>query len=66
MESKNLDLIVVNNPLQQGAGFGTETNIVSIIHRDGKVEELQQMSKRAVAMRILDKVKRLTGHRIEG
>ena len=65
LESKNLDLIVVNNPLQQGAGFGTETNIVSIIHRDGTVEELQQMSKRAVAMKILDKVKRLTGHQIE-
>jgi len=53
---KNLDLVVLNNPLEPGAGFGTDTNIVTLIDAAGKVEKLPLMSKREVADKILDRV----------
>jgi len=53
---KNLDMVVLNNPLVEGAGFGTDTNVVSIIGRDGKVEPLPKMSKLEVAGEILRRV----------
>jgi len=49
---KNLDFIVVNNPRQDGAGFNTDTNIVSFVER-GKVTDLPLLSKDDVARRIL-------------
>jgi len=54
---KKCDLIVANNVSEAGAGFGTETNIVSVYGRGGFVEHLPQMTKRAVAERLLDIVK---------
>jgi phosphopantothenoylcysteine decarboxylase/phosphopantothenate--cysteine ligase len=54
--SKNLDWIVLNNPLESGAGFGTETNRVTLISRSGQVEELPLMSKQEVARAILERV----------
>jgi phosphopantothenoylcysteine decarboxylase/phosphopantothenate--cysteine ligase len=56
LTSKHLDLIVVNNPLREGAGFGTDTNIVTVITADGGIEELPRMSKFDVANEILDRV----------
>lgn len=56
LESKNLDWIVLNNPLEPGAGFGTETNRVTLISRSGQVEELPLMSKQEVARTILERV----------
>ncbi len=56
LESKNLDWIVLNNPLEPGAGFGTKTNRVTLISRSGKVEELPLMSKQDVARAILERV----------
>ncbi len=56
LKEKNLDLIVLNNPLIQGAGFGADTNIVTIINAKGNVENLPLMTKRDVADKILDKV----------
>ncbi|UCE05184.1 MAG: bifunctional phosphopantothenoylcysteine decarboxylase/phosphopantothenate--cysteine ligase CoaBC [bacterium] len=53
---KNLDLIVVNNPLEQGAGFGTDTNIVTLIDARENIEKLPLMSKSEVANKIIDKV----------
>jgi len=53
---KNLDLIVVNNPLEQGAGFGTDTNIVTLIDARGNTEKLSLMSKREVASKVIDKI----------
>lgn len=50
---KNLDLIVANDVGQPGAGFGVDTNIVSIYDRSGLVEELPLLSKDEVARRIL-------------
>jgi phosphopantothenoylcysteine decarboxylase/phosphopantothenate--cysteine ligase len=55
LKRKNLDLIVVNNPLVPGAGFDVETNVVTMIDRAGKVERLPLMSKRDVAARVLKK-----------
>ncbi|MDO8722281.1 MAG: bifunctional phosphopantothenoylcysteine decarboxylase/phosphopantothenate--cysteine ligase CoaBC [Syntrophales bacterium] len=53
---KNMDYIVANSIMGEGAGFQSDTNVVVIISRDGKVEELPQMDKLEVADRILDKI----------
>ena len=53
LESKNVDMIVANSLKTEGAGFGTDTNVVTLIKKDGKTE-LPLMSKIDVAMKILD------------
>jgi len=63
MTKKNMDFIVANDLTQEGAGFRTDTNIINIIARDGKMERLPLMSKTAVADRILDRVKELIDKR---
>ena len=50
---KNLDLIVANNLKQSGAGFGTDTNIVTLMSRNNTLH-LPIMSKEKVATRLLD------------
>lgn len=55
---KNFDIIVVNNIKKEGAGFGSDTNIVSIISRD-KIDDLEIMSKTELAREILDRAKKL-------
>lgn len=52
---KNLDLIVANNVKVAGAGFGTDTNVVTLISRRDS-RSLERMSKEKVAMRILDRL----------
>lgn len=54
LSSKKLDLIVLNNPDEEGAGFGTDTNVVTLIDRRSE-ERLPKMTKYDVANRILDK-----------
>lgn len=54
--SKNLDFIVANDVTQEGAGFSSDTNIVTFISRNGEIEPLEKMSKKLVAVAILDKV----------
>lgn len=54
LESKNVDMIVANSLKTEGAGFGTDTNVVTFITKDGKTE-LPLMTKIDVAMKILDK-----------
>ena len=56
---KNLDLIVVNNLKEPGAGFAAPTNRVSIIDRSGTVEELPLLEKELLAHHILDRVVKL-------
>lgn len=56
LKSKNLDFIVANDVTEEGAGFATDTNIVTFISRNGDVESLPKMSKNEVAAAILDKV----------
>ena len=53
LEKKNVDMIVANNLKVEGAGFGTDTNIVTLITKD-EVRKLPQMSKEDVAAAILD------------
>ena len=55
MIRKNLDLIVVNNLNEPGAGFAVPTNRVSIIERSGEKEELPLMEKEQLAHHILDR-----------
>lgn len=59
VKKKNLDFIVANDLTQEGAGFGTDTNIVKIIDREGNINKYPQMKKDEVANIILDKVKSL-------
>lgn len=54
--SKNVDLMVANNVKTEGAGFGTDTNVVTLISAD-EVTELPIMSKLDVADRLLNKIK---------
>lgn len=53
LAKKNLDLIVANNLKQSGAGFGTDTNVVTLITED-MTRELPLMSKEEVARQLLD------------
>jgi phosphopantothenoylcysteine decarboxylase/phosphopantothenate--cysteine ligase len=55
LRRKRLDLIVLNNPRQAGAGFATETNRVTLVDRHGQVQELELMSKLAVAFKIFER-----------
>lgn len=53
---KNADMIVANNVTTEGAGFGTDTNIVTMYKRDGSAIELPRLSKAETAQRILAEV----------
>lgn len=55
LEKKNADMIVANSLKTEGAGFGTDTNVVTLITRD-KVKEYEMMSKNDVADAILDAI----------
>ncbi len=55
-EAKNLDLLVVNDVNEEGAGFDVDTNIVTLLFRGGRKLELGRLPKRDVAHRILDQV----------
>lgn len=55
LEKKNLDMIVANNLKVPGAGFGVDTNVVTLITKSG-TKELPQMSKEEVADGILDEI----------
>jgi phosphopantothenoylcysteine decarboxylase/phosphopantothenate--cysteine ligase len=63
LASKGLDMIVVNDATEPGAGFGVDTNRVTLLTRDGADERLPLMSKADVADAILDRVERLIGGR---
>jgi len=56
LQQKELDFIVANDITASDSGFGTDTNRVTIIDREGKVDSLPLMPKREVADKILDKV----------
>ncbi|MEG1408270.1 MAG: bifunctional phosphopantothenoylcysteine decarboxylase/phosphopantothenate--cysteine ligase CoaBC [Terrisporobacter sp.] len=59
VQKKNLDFIVANDLTEEGAGFGTDTNIVKIIDKEGNISKYPQMKKEEVADVVLDKVKLL-------
>ena len=61
LAAKALDLIVVNDASEPGAGFAVNTNRVTLLGRDGREEPLPLMSKDDVADAILDRVEGLFG-----
>jgi phosphopantothenoylcysteine decarboxylase / phosphopantothenate---cysteine ligase len=61
LERKHLDLIVVNDALEPGAGFEKDTNRVALLGRDGSRRILPLQSKREVAENILDVVEQTLG-----
>lgn len=63
LAAKGLDLIVVNDAREAGAGFEGDTNRVTFISREGASEALPLLSKREVADAILDRIEALLGGR---
>jgi phosphopantothenoylcysteine decarboxylase/phosphopantothenate--cysteine ligase len=61
LSAKGVDLMVVNDASEPGAGFDVDTNRVTLLARDGSVEELPLLSKRKVAVHIFDRVAQLRG-----
>lgn len=55
LEKKKIDMIVANNLKQEGAGFGTDTNVVTLLTKEGS-EELPLLAKEDVADRLLDRL----------
>lgn len=56
MQRKNLDFIIANDVKKESAGFGTDTNIVTIIPRQGEIEPLPVMKKSEVARAVFDRI----------
>ncbi|MDP2729381.1 MAG: bifunctional phosphopantothenoylcysteine decarboxylase/phosphopantothenate--cysteine ligase CoaBC [Dehalococcoidales bacterium] len=63
LKRKNLDLIIANDITAPDSGFDVDTNKVTLIDRDGKLEDLPLMSKREVADKILDRMVGMIGKR---
>jgi phosphopantothenoylcysteine decarboxylase/phosphopantothenate--cysteine ligase len=56
LKRKNLDFIIANDVSRTDAGFGVDTNAVTILKRQGEAEDLPLQSKRSIAEAILDRV----------
>jgi len=56
LAEKNLDFIVANDVTAEGAGFGVDTNIASLIYRDGTIENFTKMTKKDLAEKIIRRV----------
>lgn len=61
LEKKNLDAIVLNSLQDKGAGFGTDTNKITIIDKDNNIEAFELKGKTEVAADIVEKIVSLTG-----
>jgi len=59
LHAKRLDLIVANDVSAPGAGFGSDTNHVTMLHANGKSEKMPLISKAEVAARIITEVAKL-------
>lgn len=56
LDDKGLDMIIVNNPAEEGAGFGTDTNRATILMRNGDDLSLPLMTKDELSDRIFDAI----------
>ncbi len=63
LERKNLDLIAANNVKVAGAGFGTDTNVVTLIGAQG-AQELELMSKEDVAVKLTDELLKIRAKKV--
>ncbi|MBI4519555.1 MAG: bifunctional phosphopantothenoylcysteine decarboxylase/phosphopantothenate--cysteine ligase CoaBC [Gemmatimonadetes bacterium] len=61
LKDKALDLIVANDPREEGSGFEVETNRVTLLDQEGNTEELPLLSKAEVAERLLDRIEPMIG-----
>ena len=61
LEGKNADMVVANDITREGAGFGVDTNIVSIIKRTGDAKDYPKMSKKELSEIILEELFALFG-----
>jgi len=59
LKEKNMDIIVANDVTQEGAGFGSDTNIIKILGADGTTEDVPLMNKIEAADRILNRIKKI-------
>lgn len=59
LETKNLDMIVLNSTKDEGAAFGSETNVVTLIGRNGSANKLPKMPKFDVATEIWNAIRKL-------
>ena len=62
LQRKNLDLIVLNSLQEKGAGFGTDTNRVTMIDRSGNMDSFELKPKNQVAADLVDRVIKMTGN----
>ncbi len=60
MKQKNMDMIVLNNPLDTGAGFGHDTNRVTFLFPDNKEQAFELKTKKAVAHDIVNAIYQMT------
>ena len=63
LAEKKLDLIVANDATEDGAGFGVDTNRVTLISRTGSKEDLPLMSKNDLADALLDRIEAMLNGR---
>ncbi len=56
LERKNLDLIVMNSMQDKGAGFGYDTNRITLIDRNNNIDKFELKSKEEAARDILNKI----------
>ncbi|MHB1421324.1 MAG: bifunctional phosphopantothenoylcysteine decarboxylase/phosphopantothenate--cysteine ligase CoaBC [Bacillota bacterium] len=59
IKRKKLDMIVANDVTREGAGFGSDTNVVTLLYNDGRIESIPLLPKEEVAHRICDAVGQL-------
>ncbi len=59
LKEKGFHLIAANSPLEEGAGFDVPTNRITILDRDGGVEELPLLPKEEVAEKLLERLTHL-------
>ncbi len=60
MRKKNMDMIVLNNPREEGSGFGHDTNKVTFLFADNKREIFELKSKKEVARDVVDAIYKMT------
>ena len=63
IRSKDLDLIAANDISKEGIGFNSDNNKITLINREGVVQELELMSKYEIGNRILDQVSDILSNR---
>ena len=62
LKSKNADMIVLNSLRDEGAGFGLDTNKVTIFYKDGRETDLPTKSKQEIAKDIVEKIIQQLNH----